>query len=566
MLFTPSQESFKEQLSSILTRNPFAFFPLPPPLICNKMSETKTATEKEISPANETPLPRQQESRLAAVEYELEHSAATSPRWGAIGGARGTAMTVIWAGVALISDGYNSQVLGTVLTILKTLYPDEWNHTVKSRISSAYYVGVIIGALFFGAVIDRFSRKTGVVTATMLVLLGVALCSAARGSGVEGTPHYVQGLFWMLAVSRGVLGVGAGGEYPVSAVNATEAGNETEVLRKKRGFLVALAGCTAIDFGCLLGNLIPLIVLAAYGFTPSTPGDATMHLDNVWRIILALGAIVPLSVFYFRWQMTTSSTFAQAKARSGDDLPLKGWLVVLRLYKWRLLGTCLTWAVYDATSYPFGLFSDDIVAGLSGGRSSLIVSTGWSSLILLFYVLGCFAGAYYLDKIGRKKTQAYFFAIQALVAFVIGGAIHPISKILPLFVILYGIFCALGEAGPGVGTIINAAECFPTPVRGRLFGLSAACGKAGAAIGTVVFTKIQSELPGNGAQGVFLVGGAFAMVGAIATWFFIPDLDVDLTKQDKQLFQALREVGVTTFDEAGPEEDGDSFKKIAFSP
>lgn len=422
------------------------------------MSKIDQGTEKEIAPAE--PLESRHESRLATIEYEMDVHERQSSRWGAIGGKRGTTMSVIWAGIALMSDGYNAQVLGTVLTMLKKLYPDEWSHTVKSRISTAYYVGIVVGALLFGAVIDRFSRKAGVVTATMLVLLGVALCSAARGSGAEGSKEYIQGLFWMLAIARGVLGVGAGGEYPVSGVNATEAANETEALRKKRGFLVAMAGCTAIDVGCLIGNLVPLIVLAAYGYTPNTPGDSTAHFDKIWRIVFALGAIVPLSVFYFRWQMTTSSTFAKAKSQS-TELSLKGWLVVFRLYKWRLFGTCLTWALYDATSYPFGLFSDDIVSGLSGGKSSIIVTTGWSSLILFFYVIGCFVGAYFLDKIGRKKTQAYFFAIQALVAFVIGGAITPISKILPLFVILYGIFCALGEAGPGVGTLINAAECFP---------------------------------------------------------------------------------------------------------
>jgi MFS family permease len=500
-------------------------------------------------------------SRLASVEYALDGSPST--KWGAIGGKRGTAMSVIWSGIALMSDGYNAQVLGTVLTILKKLYPNEWNSTVKTRISTAYYVGVIVGSLLFGAFIDRFSRKAGVVTATMLVLLGVALCSAARGSGAEDSSEYIQGFFWMLAVARGVLGVGAGGEYPVSGVNATEAGNETEALRKKRGFLVAMAGCTAIDIGILFGNLIPLIVLAAYGYKPTTSGDEIAHLDKVWRIVLALGAVVPLSVFYFRWQMTTTSIFAKAKERTGADLPLKGWLVVFRLYKWRLFGTCLTWALYDATSYPFGLFSDDIVSSLSGGKDSLIVSTGWSSLILFFYVIGCFVGAYFLDKIGRKNTQAYFFGIQAIVAFIVGGAINPISKMLPLFVILYGVFVALGEAGPGVGTIINAAESFPTPVRGRLFGLSAAFGKAGAAVGTVVFTKIQSDLPGNGAQGVFLVGGAFALLGAFITWFFIPNLDMDLTKQDDELYQALRCAGIAVAEPSTEAltQDKDSLKK-----
>lgn len=105
---------------------------------------------------------------------------------------------------------------------------------------------------------------------------------------------------------------------------------------------------------------------------------------------------------------------------------------------------------------------------------------------------------------------------------------------------------------------------YSTLVRGRLFGLSAAFGKAGAATGTVVFTKIQSELPGNGAQGVFLVGGAFALLGAFITWFFIPDLDLDLTKQDEELMQALRAAGIEI--ESRNEKDEDSITKVPYTP
>jgi MFS family permease len=99
--------------------------------------------------------------------------------------------------------------------------------------------------------------------------------------------------------------------------------------------------------------------------------------------------------------------------------------------------------------------------------------------------------------------------------------------VFPLFVVLYGIFNALGEMGPGVATFLCAAESFPTPLRGHFLGFAAAVGKAGAAIGTQVFTPIQDSIGGDdaqkGVQGVFLVGSAFALVGGIVAWFLIPD-------------------------------------------
>lgn len=63
---------------------------------------------------------------------------------------QGTIISVIWSGIALASDGYNSQVLSAVNAILKKLYPDDYTSMVRSRVSTAYYVGVCLGAVFFG--------------------------------------------------------------------------------------------------------------------------------------------------------------------------------------------------------------------------------------------------------------------------------------------------------------------------------------------------------------------------------------------------------------------------------
>lgn len=68
---------------------------------------------------------------------------------------------------------------------------------------------MIIGMVGFGVVVDQMGRKTGAVATTVILLLGIALSTAASGRSANG-------LMWMLVVARGVAGVGAGGEYPVS--------------------------------------------------------------------------------------------------------------------------------------------------------------------------------------------------------------------------------------------------------------------------------------------------------------------------------------------------------------
>ena len=90
-----------------------------------------------------------------------------------------------------------------------------------------------------------------------------------------------------------------------------------------------------------------------------------------------------------------------------------------------------------------------------------------------------------MDRIGRKQTMTLGFFCWSIMGFIIGGALRPIQTVFPLFVVLYGIFNAFGEMGPGVATFLCASESFPTPLRGHYLGFAAAVGKAGGTIGTL---------------------------------------------------------------------------------
>lgn len=73
-----------------------------------------------------------------------------------------------------------------------------------------------------------------------------------------------------------------------------------------------------------------------------------------------------------------------------------------------------------------------------------------------------------MDRIGRKQTMTLGFFLwyvappsdgladlyRSALGFIIGGALKPIQSVFPLFVVLYGIFQALGEMGPGVSIFL----------------------------------------------------------------------------------------------------------------
>lgn len=84
--------------------------------------------------------------------------------------------------------------------------------------------------------------------------------------------------------------------------------------------------------------------------------------------------------------------------------------------------------------------------------------------------------------------------------------------------------------------VITASECFPTSIRGQMLGLIAAISKAGAAIGTQVFTAILNSYvdnPSKGNQAAFLIGSAFAALGALIAFFVIPDVSRRLEEDDE---------------------------------
>lgn len=150
-----------------------------------------------------------------------------------------------------------------------------------------------------------------------------------------------------------------------------------------------------------------------------------------------------------------------------------------------------------------------------------------------------------MDRIGRKQNMTLGFMIWAIWGFILGGALKPIQTILPLFIVMYGIFNALGEMGPGVSTFLCSAESFPTPLRGHYLGFAAAVGKAGASIGTEVFTPIQNSFSSTqkAQQGVFLIGSAFTVVGGLIAWFMIPDMSRELETEDARFKAYLAENG-----------------------
>ncbi|KAK7470524.1 hypothetical protein VKT23_001949 [Stygiomarasmius scandens] len=456
------------------------------------------------------------------VEKQSPQTEVSISKWSSV-------LSVLVAGVALFSDGYNIQIIGYMNSVLTKLYPDVMTTEMKAsqvcqRLSNSILIGDVVGMIFFGLCIDRWGRRLGIFATTFFLVLGIVLATAAHGT----TP---TGLLWMMVVGRGVAGVGAGGELqgnPFFVICL----QETSV-QKRRGVLVATSTNSAIVSGFVASSIVSVIVLLAYGDKAS---------DGVWRVCFGIGIFLPLTIFFFRLRLIDSTQYRKHAIKR--RFPLK--LTVRRYWK-PLLGCCGAWFLYDFIVYPFNLLAPTIVSGFSSS-SSLVETTGWSALVNAFALPGAFFGGFLIDWIGRRRTYALGFAIVSVFGFVIGATMLPLRQNFPAFVVLFGLFQSFLSVGPGNCNFLVSSESFPTPVRGHFLGFAAAVGKAGAAIGTQVFPLIvdRYEDEVKGQQAIFLIGAAISVVGTLVVYFLIPDRDCQLESEDKLFKEYLEQHGWDT--------------------
>ncbi|KAI9021720.1 MFS phospholipid transporter-like protein [Phycomyces nitens] len=425
--------------------------------------------------------------------------------------SRSQKLSLLFSSIALGSDGYQTNIIGSVEVCLTRIYGSQFNSSISTRVSNAMLIGDIFGQVCFGIIIDRLGRKFGIVLCTAIVCLGIILATASSGT----TP---LGLFWMLIISRGICGVGVGGEYPCSSISAGEAAEESG---RSRGLWLILSGNFIIDVGFVVATIVPVILLAICG---------EGSLEIVWRLSIGLGLLLPINVLYFRLKMLNSEMYQ--KEALTQKVP---YILIFKHYWPKLLLTGGIWFLYDFVAYSFGVFSTTILS-LAVPENSLMMTLCWNIVLNIFYPAGSICGGLIIDRLGRKTVMASGFFIQAALGIIIGALAPKLVTVFPLFVILYGLFLFFGEVGPGDCTILVAAEMYPTAIRGTMYGLSAALGKTGAAIGTQVFKPLLGY--------VFIIGSCIGTLGGIITLLFVPKMNEEkMADQDKEFRDLLSSNG-----------------------
>jgi len=429
---------------------------------------------------------------------------------------------IVIAGTGFLADAYDLFVIDLVLAILHRLHPGEHgiNAAERSIVASATLVGAVIGQLTFGLLGDWLGRKWTFLVTCVLIIVG------ALGSACVVWTEGSFSLIYQLATFRFLLGVGVGGEYPLSASIAAENSS-----RETRGRLVATV-FSMQGWGMLLSSVLTLLFLLC-----------GMPLEAIWRTLLALGALPSAMVIWLRAKMEETELHKQdAESHGGSQRPSfsEHWA---RAYKvmsqyWRpLIGTTMTWLILDITFYGTGSFKSRIGGFLvpaQGAESD--VDHIWHEALLTMYITlmaipGYLMSIFFIERIGRYYLQLGGFLAMSL-TFWLMAYFHTslTGDARWTLVILFGLTFFFSNFGPNTTTFIIPVEIYPTVIRATCHGLSAASGKIGAVIGATAFSPIEDMY---GIHTVLISCGVVTLTGAAFTWGFTSDKILDLAELDK---------------------------------
>ncbi|MHB1569608.1 MAG: MFS transporter, partial [Solirubrobacteraceae bacterium] len=416
------------------------------------------------------------------------------------------------SGMGFFTDAYDLFIIGTASALISK----QWHLSTHQvgLINSMTLLGAFFGAIVYGRLADRVGRKRiyGLEAAIMLVF---ALASAAAPS------------FAALVVFRFVLGLGVGGDYPVSAVLMSEYSN-----RANRGRLVGLVFAMQA-LGTLIGYGAGLVLLSA-----------GIGHEIVWRILLGLGALPSAAVLYSRRRMPESPRFqawvrgdeqkaveslaaysdgaVAAVANGAGRRPLRMSLTEFfsdRRLMLTLLGTAGTWFVFDYAYYGNSVSAPLIVKTVLGKGATIEQSLAFNLIVFaVAAVPGYYLACAFMDRIGHRKLQLIGFPAMGLM-FLLIGVIPGVTTAATAFLLLFGASYFFAEFGPNTTTFVLAAECYPTSVRTTGHGLSAGIAKLGAFIGVYLFPEISKAF---GVSGALKFSAGMAVIGTLLT-LLIPE-------------------------------------------
>ncbi|MBV8632479.1 MAG: MFS transporter [Silvibacterium sp.] len=410
------------------------------------------------------------------------------------------------SGMGFFTDAYDLFIIGVVMTLLKQIW--HFGKLEESLVESTALLASALGALLFGRVADMLGRKRIYGVEVLVLAAGAIACA------------FAPNILWLIGL-RFILGIGIGGDYPVSATIMSEYSGKNH-----RGLMVTLVFAMQAA-GLIVGPLFASAMLMT-----------NLSHDIIWRILVAFGAVPALAVFWQRRKLKETPRFLHANGKHEDE---SGKIIDIQTGKavsqsvsfWdgfhrlvsdekllmRLVGASGAWFLMDAAYYGNTVSSPLVLSALGGSHTLLQKTLTQLAIFAIFALPGYAISALTMDRLGRKTIQCLGFAMMA-VTFALLALIPNIEKMVYPFLCIYGLSFFFTEFGPNATTFVYPSEIFPVRVRTTGHGIAAAMGKLGGFLGVFLFPYLMAW------KGLLAAESAAAIAsvcGLVLTIFTLPE-------------------------------------------
>lgn len=440
----------------------------------------------------------------------------------------------IVSGIGFFTDSYDLFAINLVSAMLGYVYFASQNNTTPANVDTAIKVaasvGTMVGQVLFGWLADRVGRKRMYGVELMIII--IATLGSALAADSVSTSAWGVLTFW-----RVILGIGVGGDYPLSAIITSEFATT-----KRRGAMMA-AVFAMQGFGQLAAAIVAVVALA--GFKDQIVADPT-RVDTVWRIVIGIGAVPGCLALYYRLTIPETPRYTMdieqkitkgakdasaflangASAGNYDDADFvertetkkANFSDFIEYFgQWKngkiLIGTAVSWFVLDVAVYGIGLNNTFILKAIGFTSpqpydSLFKAAAGNAVIAMLGTIPGYWVTVFTIETLGRKNIQlGGFFALGCLYV-VLGFAFNQIKGVVNggipyLFIVIFTLSQFFQNFGPNSTTFIVPGEVFPTRYRSTGHGISAASGKFGAIVAQIAFGYMKN------------IGGPSAFVGPL---------------------------------------------------
>jgi len=400
-------------------------------------------------------------------------------------------------------DGYDLSVISFAVYFIANEF--KLISIQTGLITSASLIGMIFGAMLFGWLSDKMGRSR---------IMGIDLIFFA----VFGLASALSQNFLELFISRLLLGIGIGGDYPVSSTLMAEFSPSFSRGRYLTGSV------SMYWIGTLLSALVTLFLL------PLGP--------YFWRWVFLIGAIISIPIILIRIRLSESPRWLISKGIIKDNNLLrqddenKGVKGYLDLFKGEVLYVTIfvssVWFLFDVASYGIGLYYPFILRQFAF-PSNYEVLYG-TMLIAIGAIIGYTIAEFFIDSLGRRVVLLVGLGSMAFLL-ILGGLVKVTGALLvPYFM----SFVAL-EQWAGAVTLFYPTELFPTSIRSSGQGFATSVSRIGAVLGVTYFPTMTKLLGFSASLLVF---------GIICTLAFI--ISLFMAKETKKKSLEETSIGLKT--------------------